>query len=47
MRVEHIVLREMRIKKKPDELSAETRKDLQQFCVKWADVFKDLNVLAF
>lgn len=42
--LESVVLREMGTKKKRDELNIETRKGLQQFCVKWADVLSDLDI---
>lgn len=42
--LESVVLREMGTKKKRDELNIETRKGLQQFCVKWADVLNDLTL---
>ena len=36
--LESVVLREMGIKKKPDELRPEQRRNLQQFCKTWLDV---------
>ena len=40
---ESVVLHEMGIRKRPDELRPEQRKDLQQFCIKWADVLDGLD----
>ena len=44
--LESVVLHEMGIPiKKHSELSAETRKNLQDFYIKYADVFRDLSML--
>ena len=44
--LESVVLHEMGIPiKKHRELSAETRKNLQDFYIKYADVFRDLSML--
>lgn len=44
-KLESVVLREMRIKKKRDELHPEQREKLHQFCKTWVDVLSDLDML--
>ena len=40
---ESVVLREMGIKKKPDEIRPEQRRNLRQFCKTWADALDGLD----